>query len=74
LTATADIIIEESKDVLLVPTNAINTGPDGDFVEVVINDETMQTERRQVEFGIRSYQFAEVISGLEEGEEVLVSY
>jgi RND family efflux transporter MFP subunit len=73
LTATADIIIEESKNVLLIPTNALNSAPNGDFVEVVIDDATMQTEQRPVELGIRSYQFAEVISGLEEGEKILVS-
>ena len=74
LTATADIVIEESENVLLIPTNAINSASDGDFVQVVIDDAMTQTERRHVELGIRSYQFAEVVSGLEEGEKVLVSY
>ena len=73
LTVTADIIIESAENVLFIPLQAVISTTAGDFVEVLIDGTTMQTERRQVELGIRSYQFAEVISGLEEGEQILVS-
>ena len=73
LTATADIIIESVKNVVMIPTQVIITTPQGQFAEVVIDDITMETERRPIVLGMQSYQFAEVISGLEEGEKVLMA-
>ncbi len=72
LTATADIIVAERNNVLLIPKDAIIETPTGTFVLVVKDDTTKQPERRQVDLGIRDYQFAEVISGLSEGEKVLI--
>lgn len=72
LTATADLILDKVENVLIVPTNTINSTPDGDFVTVITDEETMQTEQRQVDTGIQSYQFAEIKSGLIEGDRLLV--
>ena len=72
LTATADINIESAKNVLFIPAQAVIDTTDGYFVEVIINETTMKTERRQIVPGIQTYQFAEVISGLREGEKVVV--
>ena len=36
----------------------------------VINEATGQIERRQITLGMQNFQFAEVLSGLKEGEKV----
>jgi macrolide-specific efflux system membrane fusion protein len=72
LTATADLILDKADNVLIVPTSALNSTPEGDFATVLIDMETMQTEQRQVKTGIQSYQFAEITSGLKEGDKLLV--
>jgi len=72
LTATADIIIDEHKDVLMVPNRAIK-GSVGDYwVDVVIDEEKVTTEKRAVTIGVQNEQFTEIISGLNEGEKVIV--
>lgn len=71
LTATADIAVASVHDVLLVPTSAITATPAGAFV-TVINEATGQTERRKITTGNQNYRFAEVLSGLEEGEKVTI--
>ncbi len=72
LTATAEISIASRENVLLIPTQAILKTPEGNFTEVVIDEETMTTEKRQIVVGLKSYQFAELISGVQEGEKVIV--
>jgi HlyD family secretion protein len=71
LTATADIAIYDVQDVLLVPLSAVTTTSEGSFV-TVINEATGQTEEREVILGNQNYQFAEVLSGLEESESVVI--
>lgn len=72
LTATADIIVEKHENVLLIPNRAVK-GLVGDYwVEVVIDEATEEVERRQVVLGAQDAKFTEVISGLEEGEKVMV--
>ena len=71
LTATAEILVTNRKNVLLIPTGAIIATPMGE-IAMVVNETTMQPEMRRLEIGTRSYQFAEVVSGIEEGEKVLL--
>lgn len=71
LTATADIAISSVQNVLLVPISAITTTPAGAFVTVT-NEATGQTEERKVVLGNQNYQFAEVLSGLKEGDSVII--
>jgi multidrug efflux pump subunit AcrA (membrane-fusion protein) len=71
MTATADIIIQDKKDVLLIPVQAILTIPVGTLA-AVLNEETGQPEMRRIVVGAQTYESAEVISGLEEGEKVLI--
>lgn len=73
LTSTADIVLEKAEGVLIIPSGTIENTSEGSFVTVILDEETMQTERRHLEIGIQSYQFAEVRSGLAEGEKILVS-
>ncbi len=72
LTATADIIVDKKENVLLIPNGAIK-GSRGDYwTEVVINESTMETEKRSITLGAQNALFAEVLSGLSEGEKVIV--
>lgn len=69
LSATADISIYSAKNALLVPVSVITTTPLGPMV-AVINEATGQIERRLITLGMQNFQFAEVLSGLKEGEKV----
>ena len=71
LTATADILVTDRENVLLIPTQAIIATPVGNIV-IVMNDMTGERERRRITLGEQDYQFAEVISGLSEGETVVI--
>ncbi len=72
LTATADIIIENRENVLLIPVESIIKSPEGMFTQV-LNEITGELEKRQITVGAQSTQFAEVISGLSEGEKILAT-
>lgn len=72
LTATADIIIDEHKDVLMVPNRAIKGSVGNYWVDVVIDEKKVTTEKRPVAIGIQNEQFTEIISGLNQGEKVIV--
>jgi macrolide-specific efflux system membrane fusion protein len=71
LTSTADIAVSSVEDAVLVPIAAVNTTANGSFITVV-DEATGQQETRQVTLGIQNLQFAQVISGLREGETVLI--
>lgn len=71
LTATADIAVSTSENVLLVPITAISTTQAGSFVTVIIGPQD-QTEKRQVTLGKQNQQFAEILSGLKEGDRVVM--
>ena len=59
----------KSKDALVIPYEALNTDVDGDFVYVVNKEQLI--ERKDVTVGIRSDEYYEVLSGLEEGDRVI---
>jgi len=71
LTATADIAISSAANTLLVPLSAVTTTSAGSFVTVV-DDATGKQEKREVTLGSQNLQFAEVLSGLKEGDKVVV--
>lgn len=72
LKATADIIVEAHENVLLIPNRSIKGSPGDYWVDVVIDEEKLTTEKRPVELGAQSDQFSEVVSGLSEGERIIV--
>ncbi len=72
LTATADIIVADRNTVLLIPKEVFIETPVGVFVGVVEDETTEEPERRRVVLGAQDYAFAEVVSGLSEGEKVVV--
>jgi HlyD family secretion protein len=66
--ATVDIIAARAENVLLVPVEALRElSPDQYAVFVLVNGEL---QMRQVEIGVMDDAYAEVISGLELGDEV----
>ena len=68
MSATADIIIDERSNVLLIPDRAVKLGSQGNtIVKVAVNGEL---ETRTVVTGISDGFQIEIISGLEEGEMV----
>jgi RND family efflux transporter MFP subunit len=72
LTATADIITGMHENVLQVPNRAIK-GLSGDYwVDVVIDASSAKTEKRPVKIGVQNKKNTEIISGLKEGEMVLI--
>ena len=69
MSATADVIIAERTNVLLVPDRAIKQDSQGNtVVEVMVNE---QTEERTVVIGISDGYQTEIVDGLEEGEVVI---
>ncbi len=72
LTATADIIIDEHKAVLLVPNRAIKGSLGNYRVDVVTDEKKLTTAQRPIVVGAQNEQFTEIISGLSQGEKVIV--
>jgi len=70
MSASADIITDKRSNALLVPSRAITEDDQGNPIVRVIADE--QTQERQVVTGISDDLETEIISGLTEGEKVLV--
>ncbi|MBE0431157.1 MAG: efflux RND transporter periplasmic adaptor subunit [Dehalococcoidia bacterium] len=69
MSATADVIIERRHNVLLVPNRAIRGTREEPIVEVYVDE---QIEQRRVTLGLSDGIDVEVLSGLEEGEEVVL--
>ena len=70
LTVTVTIIVEEKINVLLVPNAAITTEGSQSYVQAASPTGTAQ--QRAIETGITDFQFTEIVSGLREGEQILV--
>ena len=67
---TADIIISERSNVLLVPSQAITQDSQDDpMVKVIVNE---QIQERSVVIGISDAYQTEIVSGLQEGEIVVI--
>lgn len=69
MAASATIIIGSKKDVLILPSGALQTRAGQSFVRVVRNGKIQQVP---VETGLTSDTQTEIISGLLEGDEVLI--
>jgi RND family efflux transporter MFP subunit len=64
------IIIEEKSQVLYVPTSAISTSNGKKLVTVAVNG---STEKKEVYTGISDDSNTEIISGINEGDEVVIT-
>ena len=72
LTATAEIMIDRRVNVLRVPNAALHTQGTETFVYVINEDKIGEIEQREVQVGLTSRTQAEILSGLNEGEKVLL--
>ncbi len=70
MSANVDIIQAQKKDVLLVPANAVKKVPVGKSFVLVSNNN--KRERRTIETGLSDGENTEIISGIDEGEKVLI--
>jgi len=72
MTATAEIFVDTRSGVLIVPNSAIS-GQSGNYMVRVLRDEkTGLTELRPVEIGLQSKTYTEIVTGLAEGEVVVL--
>jgi macrolide-specific efflux system membrane fusion protein len=69
MTATAEVIIERRDDVLFIPNRALQGSWENPKVLVLVDE---QVEEREITLGLTDGINAEVLSGLEEGEEVVL--
>jgi RND family efflux transporter MFP subunit len=69
LRATAEIMASSVKNALLVPVSYIISTPGGSMVMLADNT-TGKAEPKRVTLGLQNFQYAEVISGLREGDKV----
>ena len=69
MTGLAQIIVEEKKDVLLVPNQAIKFEGGKSIVKVISNG---KPQEREIEIGVQGEEWTEVIKGLKEGDKVIV--
>ena len=69
MSATAEVIIERHDDVLLIPNRAIRGTKENPKVVVLVDG---QQEERQITLGLTDGINTEVMSGLEEGERVVL--
>jgi multidrug efflux pump subunit AcrA (membrane-fusion protein) len=56
----------------MVPNRAIKGSVGNYWVDVVIDEKKVTTEKRPVVTGAQNEQFTEIISGLSQGEKVIV--
>ncbi|MFV0635529.1 efflux RND transporter periplasmic adaptor subunit [Mitsuokella sp. WILCCON 0060] len=72
MTARVEINTADKANVLAVPISVLKTDSNGSYV-IVRNDDGSQ-ENRYVTTGIYSDEYVEILSGLEEGEDVVSTY
>jgi HlyD family secretion protein len=70
MSADVTILLSAKDDVLYVPSDAVMSRPDGDFVRTI--EDGLVVDRR-VELGLTNWDTSEVLAGLDEGEPVIVS-
>lgn len=71
MTASADIIISDKKDVLLLPTQAVQTRNGRHMVTIKKADGTL--ERKEIKVGVNDSSHVEITEGLTEGDEVVIT-
>lgn len=72
MTAAVEIITARSEDALVIPVTSLFADNRGEEY-VMVKQSTGEFERRPVQRGINNVFFVEIVSGLEEGEQVLSS-
>ena len=75
-TIGAYLVSDTRENVCYVPINALQADGDGYFLYVVTateEDGAVKREKRKVEIGLLTMSFAEIVSGVQKGEKVLVT-
>jgi multidrug efflux system membrane fusion protein len=67
----AQVLLREEHGVVTIPTDAVQTGPDGPFTYVVKADSTV--EARPITLGVQSGDLTAITSGVSAGERVVTS-
>lgn len=73
LTATANIVVNEVDDVLVVPNWAVRVNRETGEAFVNVQRAAGTFEEVTVQTGLRNEQFSEVLAGLEEGDTVVIT-
>ncbi len=72
MTAEVTIVLADAKGALTLPSNLVtHKGPDGAVMVMVYDPKAEQTRPQRIEVGPNNNTNAEVVSGLEEGEQVV---
>jgi membrane fusion protein, multidrug efflux system len=67
----ANVLVQQQRDVVTIPTDAVQTGPDGPFTYVINADSTV--EARAVTLGAQNGDVTVITSGIAIGERVVTS-
>jgi len=70
MSADVTVLLSVKDDVPYVPTDAVMSRPDGDFVYAIENGRVVN---RRIELGLTNWDTSEVVSGINEDELVIVS-
>ncbi|OGO05049.1 MAG: hypothetical protein A2Y73_05685 [Chloroflexi bacterium RBG_13_56_8] len=70
MTASIDIVVDHRENVLLVPNQALRRDPQGIYVEILENN---TPTRVSVTSGVADEEHTEILTGLEEGQEIIVT-
>jgi macrolide-specific efflux system membrane fusion protein len=73
MTAQVFIVLSQAKGVLLLPASAVGNAAEGSQVKVRVLEDDGKLQSRLVTLGIKSELYAEVKSGLVEGERVVTA-
>jgi RND family efflux transporter MFP subunit len=69
--AEATLTLDRIGDALVVPLQAVNQ--EGDHASVMVVDDANRIRERQIALGIQTDSYAEILSGVHEGEQVVLS-
>jgi len=69
--ANADVIIQEKKDVLLVPERLVTFEKDDAFVELPPVDPKAEPQKKAIKVGLSDGMNVEVLEGLAQGDKVV---
>lgn len=70
LNGTAQIILSEKQNILTLPSEAINESEDKTFVYIFVD---RKLQEKEITIGITNDTYTEILSGLSEGDKVIVS-
>jgi RND family efflux transporter MFP subunit len=69
--AEATLTLDRIGDALVVPLQSVNQ--EGDHASVMVVDDANRLRERQIALGIQTDSYAEILSGVHEGEQVVLS-